>query len=570
MSFIFDDKQLLNKLLEAGGSPIHKSAQMAEDDIRRSYEAWVKGLNQPSYIDKPDYNTYRNWYLQNQDAQKPLKISSDAIGAYNLAKKLVLGLRSQIVTNPNDPEYVKKNAPVDFDAAQPPEIKPENLETLGDFLTWTANNKIKWGGKRIAWAYNPGDPDARPPIPESGEKPDIAEPWVFQSYQKDRDRDPYTRQAVQKTYYANKDALLQLLTYLRDSETTKNNKVFEVMISKIIVQANQYLQPNEQIGARQSEKSVSPFKDTDLVDGFISSIMDPKNAYDGIQQYAPTFAGAPQKLTYGDIKDFASLQSWIGGMTGIDRKNPNDPTGNPCPLVHILYLRAKYLSNRADLDRLRPKYSDLSKIYLQNVINFGKQFQFDGKSCDVIGPDASQQPDQSGQSGQTSGTQTSGGTGKPGDPNTLRYLASDGPFNSNDISFDRITAWSNRYAQYQPQVQSSVAVILRLIQEAKMHYNAPGNSIPTGNLTYDTISMTSDSPRLFADHLWSIVYYTGTLYQTFFSENGNAIMSLPNGEELYRASQQQITGASPYADNIRVINELRADVRENIAKNTKR
>lgn len=583
MSFLFDDKNLINELIKAADSTALKTAQqqaqVPEAEIQRAYQDYVrKNSNPPGYpgpakrpgIDYANYDSFKTNYLQQQEYKQKLdnpQISPQALEAYKLAKTLLLGLRSAVITDPNDPDFVKKSAPLDFGSETPPDIKPENLKTLGDFLTWAAANKIMWDGKRISWDYNPGDPDAEPPIPPSGEKPDIDDPWVFQSYQKGRDRDQYTREAVTKTYYANKDGLLKFLTYLRDTPTSKENKVFEVMIGKVINQVNQYLQPQEKIGPRPEDKPAAQFNDNDVVDGFPSNILDVKKAYDGIQQYAPGFANVPQRLTYGDIKDFGSLQNWVSGMRDAAKPNedPTSPEGNPCGIINILYLRAKYLASQVRYDRLRPKYSELAKVYLTNITNFGKQFTFNGQACSVTQPGT-------GPGGEQPGQEKPGQSGQGGlsaaSPQILMELSTLRPFNSNFISFPEIKKFLDLYTKYanDANVTQMVNTLNGYIDIFKGYTGMGSDTIQLYNFTTDQFKSMLKNPaaaQIAAGVLYDIVVYAGQLYQRLVTSLQTIAQDPERAKYIdYRAMQQQVTPGGPQLTNVNTLNRLKYNLQQ--------
>lgn len=612
MSFIYDDKELLVRLIEAGNRSIQKKGQaqdpnmavgdpsdealpagVTEDQIKREYETYkqqIAGQRQQvaeqnrraeefnrANPGKPqkmiqsvpvmvDYNNFRSSYIGRTSAQQRLDdptagITPQVVENYNLAKKLLLSLKDQV-----QPGSVKKEAPVDFGSETPPDIKPENLKTLGDFLTWSAANKVMWDGKRIAWDYNPGDPDAEPPIPPSGEKPDIEDPWVFQSYQKGRDRDQYTREAVTKTYYANKDGLLKFLTYLRDTPASKENKVFEVMIGKVINQVNQYLQPQEKIGPRPEDKPAAQFNDNDVVDGFPSNILDIKKAYEGIEQYAPGFVNVPQRLTYGDIKDFGSLQNWVSGMRDAAKPNedPTSPEGNPCGIINILYLRAKYLASQVRYDRLRPKYSELSKVYLTNITNFGKQFTFNGQACSVTQPGVGPGGTQPGQEkpGQQGGQ---GGLGAAS-PQILQQLSSLRPFNAQYISFPEIKKFVDLYARYanDATVTQLASNINQYMDTAKTYYFGT-DTLQLNNINNNRFKALLKNPssgqgsaaQIAANLLYDIVVYGGQLYQRLVTSLQTVAQDPERGKYIdYRGMQQQVTPGGPQQTNVTTLEDL--------------
>lgn len=404
MSFIFDDKNLIETLVTEGDKFVRKYGQAApppptDAQIRAAYQDYIKkdpqwhatALTSNRNNEQAVYDTFKTNYIQQQAYKQSVNnpvISPEALAAYQLAEKLALGLQSQI-----EPGSVKKEAPLDFNTPDQsaPALKPENAETLGDFLRWAAVNKVTWAGKRIAW-----DPKAEPDVRD----PDA---WVFQTYETGgaagRARDALTREAKTVEFYANKGALVAFLSYLRDSEDTKKNKVLEVMLGSIIKESNKYLTKEEQLQDRPSDKPSDQFGPDEVVDGFRDSTINTKNMYDGIQEYMPdAFARAPIKLTYQDITSKAALMDWLSGMkvTGDDGKlyDPTAPESNPCPSIHALYSRAKYLASRAT-DRTKPKFSALENSYLRQITLIGREFSYQDQACAVTSPGtATQQPDQ--------------------------------------------------------------------------------------------------------------------------------------------------------------------------------
>jgi hypothetical protein len=381
MSFIYENKKLVETLVKEGEKFVQKYGQATE--------------------------------------ATQATVSPDAIATYELAKKLALGLQSNI-----EPSSVGKDAPINF-VTNPnnPELsglKPENVESLGDFLHWTAANKISWDGKRISWQKEEEIYDEDALVFET-----------FPTNNKSIVRDN-TRNPQKVDFYANKTALISFLSYLRDSDNAKKNKVLQVMLGGVIKQANQFLEKNEQMDNRPAQSATVQFNDDEIIDGFKDSILNPKSMYDGIQDYMPDFKNAPITLTYKDISSEANLKDWLRRMKVMGEDNkPYDimsPESNPCPAIYVLYSRARYLAKTAT-DNLRPKFTALEAIYLKNITQYGRQFDYNGKACEVISP---------GASGIAGATRTPEAAKNKTQDAALRAMLSSLPLSAQDINFDRI------------------------------------------------------------------------------------------------------------------------------------
>jgi hypothetical protein len=479
MSFIYDDLKLLKSLIVAGEKSIQKRGQQT-------------------------------------DPQQ--------LATLVLAKKMAQQLMRQV-----DPNSVPKaTAPIGSELGEgaTPELDRKNLESLGDFLKWASDNAITWDGKRVAYVYN--DPNQQGPVGY----------WKFLTYKIDRERDPYDRTAIQVPAYADKDALIKLITYLRDSQEAKTEKVFAVMLGRLINQTNQFLEKTEQIGPRTEQKPAEAFNANDVVDGFKDTTINIKDPYAGIQEFMK--ATDPNmilnRMTWRDVSSKAGLIDWLRGMKfiGEDGK-PYDPTApgvDPCGAIHVLYLRAKYLSQYAT-DRLRPGFSKLEQAYLKQIQTLGPQFDFNDQACAVTKPGTitPQQPGQPGQQGQS---------GQPGkiSPQALQQLAALRPFHTNNIDFREIKLFLDRYNQLanKPGIDAMIGQIKHSMDMANRLMGTADAPIQIDNLTGDQVKDWSNQPIPLLNILNTIISYSGRVYQDFFNEF-NTIL----GEDVARPVEQQLT-----------------------------
>jgi hypothetical protein len=456
MSFIYNDLKLLKSLLLAGQESIQKKGQQAN----------------------------------------PQQLAN-----YVLAKKLAEQLMRQV-----DPTSVPAaGAPIGTAAGEgvTPSLDRKNLETLGDFLQWAADNQVTWEGKRVAWVLKPGE-----------QAP--AGAWKFRTYKIDRERDPYDRSAIEVPAYADKDALVKLISYLRDSQEAKSEKVFSVMLGRLIVQTNQFLEKDEQIAPRPEQKAAETFDANMLVDGFKDSTLNIKDPYAGIQDFMkatdPNLTAV--RMTWADISNKAGLIDWLRGMKfiGADGKayNPTDPGADPCGAVHVLYLRAKYLSQYAT-DKLRPGFAKLEQAYLKQIQTLGPQFDFNGQACSVTSPSVavadsdakSQRPEQAGQ--------------QAVNPQALRELSTLRPFDSQSINFSEIVLFLDKYGAL-----ANDATVNQQINQVKLSIQEVNNIMPVRSDNFSLVNLTSTKVKTLTRQpvplmykLQTIIQVAGDVYKNF-------------------------------------------------------
>ena len=283
------------------------------------------------------------------------------VEAYSLANKLLQDLQSQL--SPGTLSNVGTTNPNKFGA----DFSIKNARNIGDFVNWIADNKLTWNGKPFAWKAN-----------ESNIAPKDA--WVFSAYTAVRDRDAAS-QLKTDVAYASKNELVQFIMALRDTEENKNNPVMQAAIGALIDQINKAVP-----GTIDSKTpAVVQFKDDTVVDGFNGNVLYTNNPYLGLSgNEAPLFEGSNTKLTYANIKSPSALQDWLNNIR-IDQYGVLDQKGNVCEAFHILFLRARYLSERAvGYEKQVPGYAQLAKKYMDTVVQLGQTFHGpDGKACPV-------------------------------------------------------------------------------------------------------------------------------------------------------------------------------------------
>jgi hypothetical protein len=240
--------------------------------------------------------------------------------------------------------------------------------------------------------------------------------------------------------------------------------------------------------------------------------------------------------------------------------DPTSPEGNPCNIIHILYLRAKYLSGQARYDRLRPKYTDLAKVYLTNITNFGKQFTFNGQACAVTQPGVGP----GGEPGKQPGQQGQGQGGlSAASPQMLYQLSSLKPFNAQYISFPEIKRFVELYAKYanDPDVNQMASTISRYMDTFKSYLGQSMDTFQLNNIDsnrFKSMLRNGNEAVLASDLLYNIITYAGQLYQRLVVSLQTIAQDPEKSKYIdYRAMQQQVTPGGPQQTNVTSLDDLR-------------
>lgn len=409
MSFIFEDKKLLEKLL--------KNAQ-----------------------------------AQPPVAKAPPPVTEDTLSGYEAAKRFLFGLQKDL----GDVAAPDAGAPISTEGEPDPRLLksfPKDVRSIGDFLIWAAKAKLTWNGKRIAWLPEEID---QPPI-----TPEKQQAWVFQSYPTDRDDRSIDRKPKTVTAYADKDNLVGYLSYLRDTPEVQSNEVAKFMIGSIIGQANGYLRMKGEnpIDTKTPEKPKDAL-DPNMIIDILPEVLDPSNPKAGLNSHPYTGYLAAKKdelnwLQVSDLKDQSSFYAWLRNrqMKQPAKDKPNtfetvgllDVNSDKCLGIHLLYQRAIELKGVAAADDSFVRgYSKGAALYLEAVTTFGRQLSgLDGKPCSVVraGTDNVQTTPQN-----QSTTQTQY------DPAAAQKVVAALPLRVEVLDFNKINEFFNEYRKMNPDV----------------------------------------------------------------------------------------------------------------------
>ena len=541
MSFIFENKKLIQTLVEVGDEAIQKQAQNA-------------------------------------------RTNAALVSDYELAQKLLFKLQREL----GDPQAPAAGMPLGVEGGAATTNLTANtadFRTLGDFLNWAAQKKLTWKGKRFAWNQLEVDTNRN-----QSEDP-TEKAWVFTSMSFDRNDRSVDRQPKTVSAYADKDVLVEFLSALRDSQEARNNKVLSFMLSSLIGEVNRYLRSAGQktIDPKPSAKPQDSLN-SDLIVDFVPDILDLEKPYERLDKrpFQNISPNSDNALTVEDLKDESTFKAWLRDkkvkVTIPSQGNQStkvvgvaDPEGDPCLAVHILYRRALYLNSfAAAYDKGAPNYSKAVALYLQSVINFGKTFfDKDGKPCSVVSPgsDSSQQPGQ--QSGQQSGQQPGQQSGKDLSQfkehldNIVRAM----PLRLEGLSIDRIQRFFQTYESFLQGANSTEAQTISGAARAVMNYitsintmlKIPKTFFPLPDARADDVVTWLHNPAqqyiVFLTALRKILIITKDAISDFYARyalpsNAGDTKSSLNSQQLDIIRYQVIGPSSIYQDNLRWINQL--------------
>jgi hypothetical protein len=481
---IFDDKNLINKLVEAGS----------------------------------DFNI--------KFAAEPGVLAVDPnVRLFGLAQALGINMQRSL----GDPDVQKKSPVITTKSAMPADLTIANMRTLGHFLQWAASNEIQFNGTRIA--YTMTDPNR----PTSN--------WIFDSLDSDLTKRDAKGQPIILQMSADKNTLVNYLAYLRDSvlpSIQEPDKLpFEITLKNIIGELNRSLPSTEQQQVRPKSQTVSVDLDPNtVIDAFPDTIMTPDvNGRDnrGLGQ-APFFPGFRNRLTIGNLENATALSQWLNSMqikkpgTGkvVPIFNPEDVDNqDPCGAIRVLYNRALSLSNvaRNYLDR-QPNYDKVVARYLAAIKEFASTFQDAKGPCQVVTTLVDSSPVAPG-TGTGTGPSTTGHQPlSPSQVAALGELVSSMPLHPDYIDLNLIKDFVSRYNSFERSdagmdvAGQSLQRILLIMGNIQARMTIP---FPRINLTQNLNSLQQivkggyTDIRVFLNLLEQLVTTCSSVLDTFLS-----------------------------------------------------
>jgi hypothetical protein len=465
MSSIFEDNELIKKLIEAELNQIKRLAQAAPA---------------PNIAPDPNSPTPGQIYGSNYNLE-----------TYRLAKKMALQLQRKI-----DPQKAKE-AKEKFNPIFAPgeeSLNPtfKEVKSLGDFLNWIKSKQITFDGKKIVYTdqeaqgktglYNFNTPDLDITTPKGRLNQPV--------------RDEATGNVYQKGLFVDKDALVGFISYLINnySETPLG-----IPLRTLIDELNEKLPEGQKVSKepKKEEVATDTLDPSVPIDTFSNNIIVKTPLALTAPQDAPFFRGA-DKRTQLFLNNISSTDNFIGWLQGkkIDRDGqlfPAEDRNNICETVNLLYLRSQALSTYST--PLVKNYNQYIKKYQDAVFNLGKQF-----SCAITSPGAAE-PGKGGATGQT------GKLDQQSIQNILTKVCSLLPLNRENINLLRIENFLKMVAQLNDdKINSIINDTNSYIQIVKRDLTGSGIiQLPESSSTISTFKTyfkpQSQMPNNYAEHL---------------------------------------------------------------------
>lgn len=393
-----------------------------------------------------------------------------------------------------------------------PQLTSTNLESLGALVAWAVMNRMTVGGQRIAYGANDTPPGGN---------------YVFYKLEPNSGLlEPADRSVTKQGYFVNKDLLVKFIQSRQAALAKTPNMVEQVQLGMLIDDANRLLGTNI---SREYKEPETVVPDNARLDSLPQAI-DP-------EQW-----GAPgdKLLTAGSLKNRDALEAWLKTnsvtMKGDDGKDYTvDDVQNfdICAFVGVLQKRAERISRGSQ----RPE----AKAYVSLVAKLATELR-------CAGP----QQAQPGAPGAAGGAAVQ-----------LQQLVALRPFNSNNLNLTEIQLFVDSFAPIAntSTAKGKAAQVKKSIQGAMGMMSVKDPIIKLEQLTSSSdltpFKALSNTPLPLAEVLYTVVYYSGTLYQEFVNMVTHV---LPRVDAT--PLKQQIEDGGPWSENIDDINELRKSLTE--------
>jgi len=442
MSFIYNDKNLIESLLKAGLDFENKFNKRAVDPNAPAAGTPVQTAPPGSSVATPAAagspvtppTVTPGSPAPLTPNRTPEDIAKQSITEnIALAKKLLEHRLREV-----DPKSAETASHISSDTDTG--LKMTDLVNLGTLIRFLATNNIKYDGQPIAYKYDPNN--------QAITKLNDDNNAVFISATTGTEVD---FQKEEEGYIANKTLLANYLKHLRAK--SQGNPVFRTPVGKMIDQLNMRF-PTPLV---EPVKKSEPGKPAEPADNVV---------LDSLVKIMTIHAGNPQLkgpvvLTARDIRTDTNLNAWLssnniawqigeelGKWTADERTFVfgDVKNYNKCGIVHVLYTRARNLVGNAQTPEQKANYT----YYMTQMLETGRQMTGpDGTACPVTtAPGATPQP--------TPGTTQPGQPGKPGEltPEQNRQrqkffqAASQWlPFENGVISFGNIQRFLNQISK---------------------------------------------------------------------------------------------------------------------------
>lgn len=305
---------------------------------------------------------------------------------------------------------------ISWEGDQQPTLASPNLESLGDFVHWLTQSKIMMSGQRIA--YDNSEVTGQPPAG-----------WILYRLETHA-ATPDQRGADPGGFYVNPKLLETYITQLQSYESQNPNKTMRFQLGRLIEEANQDLGTNVNSTYQAPEKIL---RDTVVLD----------NVPDTFVNIQSSGYGGDVPLTYGDLKDEMTFNSWLKNkgiqfLGQVGGKSSKIPFGAPgfdsCTVLKVLMYRATHKAY------ISTEEKEQSQIYARQVSNIAREV-----NCDLSGQAA--QPgsaDRQGGQNQDAGSKELSGNQLQ---SIINEIVDSLPLQLQNIDFNRIKTFEGKMAQ---------------------------------------------------------------------------------------------------------------------------
>jgi hypothetical protein len=353
--------------------------------------------------------------LMSNALEHDFKFTKRGQDAMQQARANVLALVKNLQTQLDPNQTQAPKVAWEGDANKKPTMDSRSLESLGDLVNWVIANKITVNGQRVA--YSPTEITGDPPTG-----------WIHYNLET-HTATPEQRGAKPGGFFVNAKLIQTYIGQLQAHESQNPNPAMKLQLGKLVEETNTDLGTN--IGS-QYQAPEKVLRDTVVLDNVPDIFVDVKSSG----------YGGDIPLTYGDLKDDMSFNSWLKNkaiqfLSQVNGKSSQISFGAPgfdeCAVLKILMYRAAHKSYTTAEEK------EQSQIYARQISNIAKEL-----NCDLSGQGAA--PGATATQGGQQGQDASGLSGQQLQ-NVINEIVDTLPLQLQNIDFSRIRTFLGKMAQ---------------------------------------------------------------------------------------------------------------------------
>lgn len=305
----------------------------------------------------------------------------DYYGVNDTAKKLVSKLK----------QYMEDFVQIESESNQPTKLLAANLKNLSSFLIYLKDNQILVNGEKVIYSKDEFDKLDQEKRNEIGA-------LSYDTGQKNTPdqniNDQNQSKHIVAEIFVDKQRLIDYLKYLQQKAFSDKNKVLEVQVGKLLIQAKQQ-GIDHSIDPKRSTPEQPTIDASTVVDSMPQAINESTYLQDG-----------PFNLTSGDLSNKDALSRWLDKNQIKFGKGMQQAKENICSAIQWLYKRAFAKAQQGKPNK------EISSYYLKRITELAPTFvDNEGKACSL----QTSQP--------TPGTNGQQPSSKPSGPNYNQMFA---------------------------------------------------------------------------------------------------------------------------------------------------